>query len=105
MVLGNDPVFPGCLVEARPVGLLKMIDDGDEDFKIIAVQKDNPRHDHIKDLDDLKKASPHLFDEISHFFKVYKDLQKKKVEIIGWEGKDEAFKEIKKAEEMYKKEK
>jgi len=104
MVMGNNPVFPGCVVAARPVGILKLIDDGDEDFKILAVQKDNPRHDHIKDMEDLKKTNPHLLDEVAHFFKVYKDLQKKEIKIIGWEGCEAAYGEIKRAQEMYKKE-
>ncbi|MBS3902787.1 MAG: inorganic diphosphatase [Anaplasmataceae bacterium] len=102
MVLGGDPTFPGCVVAARPIGLLKMIDGGDEDFKILAVQKDNPRFDKIETIEDMKNFNPHLLDEVAHFFKVYKDLQKKEVKILDWEGKDEALKEIKRAQEMYK---
>lgn len=105
MIIGGDPVFPGCVIKARPIGLLKMIDGGEEDFKILAVQKDNPRMDAIKTLDDVEKWNSHMLKEISHFFKVYKELQEKEVKIIGWEGVEAAKQEIARAVEMFKKEK
>lgn len=101
MVLGGDPVFPGCLVEARPVGLLKMIDSGEEDFKILGVQVENPRFDHIETLKDVETFYPHLLKEIVHFMETYKELQGKKVETHGWEGKEAAYAEIKKAQQSY----
>lgn len=91
-VILDSSVFPGCLVEARPVGVLYMIDDGEKDEKIIAVPASDPRYDHIKDLADL---SPHLPKEIEHFFAHYKDLQNKTVEIIKWGGRDEALEMMK----------
>lgn len=77
------------MVEARPVGVLRMIDDGEKDEKIIAVPSKDPRYDHIHDLGDL---GPHFTKEIQHFFEHYKDLQNKKVEITGWGDKAEALK-------------
>lgn len=88
-VLLDNSVFPGCVVAARPIGVLNMIDDGEKDEKIIAVPAKDPRFDHINDLKDI---SPHTPKEIQHFFEHYKDLQGKKVEIIGWGGKEEALK-------------
>ncbi len=82
-VVLDHSVFPGCLVAARPVGMVKMVDDGENDEKIICVPAKDPRYDHITDLSQL---SPHLPKEIQHFFEHYKDLQGKKTEILGWEG-------------------
>jgi inorganic pyrophosphatase len=87
-VILDSSVFPGCLVRARAVGILFMIDDGDKDEKIIAVPADDPRYDHIKNISDLPK---HYQREIEHFFAHYKDLQNKKVEIIKWGDFSEAI--------------
>lgn len=87
-VILDASVFPGCLVRARAVGVLFMIDDGEKDEKIIGVPADDPRYEHIKDISDLAK---HLPKEIEHFFSHYKDLQNKKVEIIKWGNALEAL--------------
>src|SRR3990170_7001997 len=68
LVMGNEAVFPGCLVEARPIGLLKMIDSGEPDSKVLSVQEKNPRFATIKTLEDIEKYSPHLLQEIGHYF-------------------------------------
>ncbi len=99
MVLVNEPTVPGCLVTARPIGVMEMIDGGDKDHKILAVPVKDPRFDHIKDLKDVGE---HMLKEISHFFEHYKDLQNKKVEVKGWQGKEEAEKVILKSIKMYK---
>ncbi len=104
LVIGSDPIFPGCLVSARPIAMLNMIDGGEQDEKILAVQVDNPRFNKIKSLSDLEAWNDHLTKEVVHFMEVYKNLQGKKVEIKGWFGVEEAHAEIKKAQEMYKKE-
>lgn len=93
-VILDHSVFPGCVVEARPVGLLRMVDDGENDEKIICVPAKDVRYDHVKDLADLTE---HLPKEIQHFFEHYKDLQNKKVEITSWHGAAEAKGEIEKA--------
>ena len=102
MILGNDPLFPGCVVRVRPIGILKMIDAGEQDNKILGVQADNPRFDSIKDISDIEKFHTHHLKEIAHFFQTYKELQGKKVEILGWENAESAKKEIAKARKMYK---
>ena len=86
-VLLDTSVFPGCLVSARPIGILYMVDDGENDEKIIAVPADDVRFNHMNDLSDI---SPHIQKEIQHFFEHYKDLQNKKTEIIKWGNKDDA---------------
>jgi inorganic pyrophosphatase len=102
MVIGGDPLFPGCLVKARPLGLMKMIDKGEKDYKIIAVQKDNPRFESLQDFSDLERHYGHLLKEIAHFFLVYKELEGKKVEIGGWEGKEAACAEIIESQKMFR---
>ena len=105
MVIGNDPVPQGCMVRARPVGLIRMIDSGEEDFKIVAVQHDNPRFSHMKTIEDIEAYNPHLLKEIQHFFEVYKDLEGKKSEIQGFGGASEAHSEIRRAQVMFANEK
>jgi inorganic pyrophosphatase len=100
LVLGYEALVPGCLVEARPIGVLDMIDGGDGDAKVLAVPTSDPRYKEVKDLGDVE---PHILEEIKHFFKVYKDLQKKKVEVGEWRNAAEAKKDFAKSIELYKK--
>lgn len=86
-VLLNPSVFPGCLVEGRPIGVVMLIDDGEADEKIICVPARDPRMDNITDLDQL---GPHIQKEIQHFFEHYKDLQGKTTQVTGWGGVDVA---------------
>ena len=102
IILGGDPLFPGCVVKVRPIGMLKMIDSGEQDNKILGVQVNNPRFDNINDITDLEKLHTHSLKEIAHFFETYKQLQNKEVKIIGWENADAAKKEIKRSQDMYK---
>jgi inorganic pyrophosphatase len=104
LVIGSDPAITGTVEEVRPIGVLRMIDSGESDFKIIAVQKVNPRFDTIKDIKDIETWQPHLLKEVVHFMEHYKDLQGKKVETKGWGDAAEAKAEITKAAEAYKKE-
>ena len=101
LVLGDEPLVPGCIVEARPIGILDMIDGGEGDAKVLAVPTSDPRWKSTKDISDLE---PHLLEEIKHFFTVYKDLQMKKVEVGNWKGKEEAIKAVEQSIELYQKE-
>lgn len=94
LVVGGDPTFPGCLLKVRPIGLLRMFDEGEEDFKILGVQADNPRLTNINTIEDMENQDPHFLKEVVHFFEEYKKLEGKKVIIKGWEGKSQAFEEI-----------
>ncbi len=87
LVLVTNPTYPGILIEARPVGLLQMKDDGQMDDKIICVATNDPRYLHTTDITTIED---HYRSEIAHFFQVYKDLEGKKVEILGWKSAKEA---------------
>lgn len=87
LVLVNNPTYPGVLIEARPIGLLRMIDSGKTDDKILCAAKNDPRYSSYKDITNIEE---HVLKEIAHFFQVYKDLEGKKVEIIGWLPVEEA---------------
>ncbi|TCT25613.1 inorganic pyrophosphatase [Melghiribacillus thermohalophilus] len=91
LVLVTNPTFPGCVIEARVIGFLNMIDSGEEDQKLLAVPTEDPRFNDVQTLDDIPK---HKLDEIAHFFQTYKDLQGKKTEIGDWEGPEAAAKLI-----------
>jgi len=99
LVLVWEPTFPGCMIEARPVGLFRMHDEKGPDAKILCIPLGDPMWNYIKSLDDVP---PHLLKEIEHFFKVYKDLEEKKTGIEGWEGLDSALKDIKEAQARFK---
>jgi inorganic pyrophosphatase len=99
LVLVEDQTFPGCVIEARPVALMKMDDDGEQDDKVIAVPIEDPRYDHIEDLEDIPQQT---LDEIDEFFSTYKNLEEgKEVETLGWEDKQAAKDAIEHAQDLY----
>ena len=100
LVLVWEPTFPGCLIEAKPIGLFKMWDEKGPDEKILCVPVEDPLWNHIETLDDV---NPHLLKEIEHFFKIYKDLEKKNTGVEGWRGLSAALKIIKEARQRYQK--
>ena len=81
MVLISHPVFPGCVVEAKAIGVLEMSDDKGPDEKILCVATKDPRFNQRKSLNDLQD---HTKKEIFHFFEVYKTLEEKVVDVKGW---------------------
>jgi inorganic pyrophosphatase len=85
MVIMDEPTFPGCVIAARPIGMLEMIDGGDRDEKILCVPVKDPRYADVKCLNDI---APHRLDEIAEFFRSYKNLEKKVTEILGWQDVD-----------------
>lgn len=89
----TNPVPPLTVVRARAIGMITMIDGGDEDNKVIAVPVDDPRFAGINDISDLEQ---HKVDELVDFFKNYKRLQKKSVEVTGVYGASEARSEVEK---------
>ncbi|MBP7001291.1 inorganic diphosphatase [Amaricoccus sp.] len=91
LVLCDFPLQPGVVIRCRPVGVLKMEDDGGMDDKLIAVpvEKVDPFQAHIQDLEDV---APKTRERIKHFFEHYKDLEAGKwVKVIGWGDKAEAI--------------
>lgn len=103
MIITENPTFPGCLVEARPLAVLEMSDEAGIDNKILAVPLNNPYYNDYGELDDVP---PHLLKEIAHFFQEYKRLEEgKKTKIKGWGSKEKAFAIIKECCKRFKKEK
>lgn len=94
LMLLEEPIFPGVLVEARAIAIFDMVDDGGPDAKILCVPTD-PRWDHLQDLTDVPKF---LLENITHFFKHYKDLEPGKfVKTANWGNKTKAEEEIQKS--------
>lgn len=92
LVLVEAPSFPGCLMEVRPIGVLRMVDQGKGDEKILAVADSDPLYREVKDC---SQVFAHTLREIEHFFSIYKNLEGKKTRIAGWDGVDAARKIIK----------
>lgn len=88
MVLIDQPTFPGCVIAARPIGMLEMIDGGDRDEKILCVPDKDPRFAEVRSL---KNVAPHRLEEIAEFFRTYKNLEKKVTEILGWQDVDQVM--------------
>jgi inorganic pyrophosphatase len=100
LVIASTKTFPGCIVDARVLGYLDMIDNDEKDQKVIAVMEHDPRFSHIQSLDDIQD---HMKREIKHFFKTYKDLQQnKKVEVYDFHSQKEAIELIDECLERYK---
>lgn len=87
LVLVEAPSFPGCLIEVRPIGVLRMIDQGKKDEKILAVADSDPLY---QQTSDASQVFPHQLREIEHFFSMYKYLEDKRTEMAGWGGADAA---------------
>jgi inorganic pyrophosphatase len=100
LVLGTEPVVPMSIMRAIPIGVMKMVDQGEEDDKIIAVHADDPEYGPYVTLEQLP---PHRAREIERFFLDYKLLEKKKVEVKGIHGRDVALKVIEDAKALYRK--
>jgi inorganic pyrophosphatase len=91
LVVISEPTFPGCIVRARPVGVLDMQDEKGHDYKVLAVAHDDPRWDETGALGDL---SPHRLREIENFFDIYKELEGRKTNVSGWLGIEDAWRII-----------
>ncbi len=100
LVITDEPTFPGCIIHARPIGILRLIDTGKGDHKVIAV----PMNDKIyRDVDDIDHIPEYRLEEFAHFFTVYKLLEKRAVKVKGWQGAKEAKNEIVSSIARYKK--
>jgi inorganic pyrophosphatase len=102
LVLVDAPSFPGCVIEVRPIGVLRMIDQGEHDEKILAVVENDPVYRQIREG---KEVFPHRLREIEHFFSIYKSLEGKKTEIAGWSGAEAAHKLIKEGQTRFQNDK
>src|SRR3954462_6691855 len=95
-----QPTYFGLHVPIRIIGVLKMIDKGEQDDKLLAVNAGEPELNHIRELKDVPLEKQN---KIKYFFAHYKDLENKKVEIGAFEGKEQAEKLLKECQEAYQK--
>jgi inorganic pyrophosphatase len=102
LVVTPLPLVPGSVIRCRPVGLLRMEDDGGEDAKILAVPVDKLTRLY-RQVNSFRDLPEELLERIAHFFQHYKDLEPGKwVKLRGWEGPEEAKREIVAAVETYR---
>lgn len=99
LVITTLPVQAMCLMEAKVVGVMQMVDSGDADDKIIAVAAKDPGVNHYNNIEELPK---HFFDELRHFFQEYKKLENKMVVVDQFGDKTTALKIIEEAINFYK---
>ena len=98
LVITSQPVQAMCLMEAKVIGVMQMIDNGDGDDKIIAVAANDPS---VKHYNNIEEIPPHFFDELRHFFEEYKTLENKKVEVNEFGDKAKALAIIEDAMKLY----
>ncbi len=100
LVLCSEPIAPMTLMRVYPIGVMRMMDGGKMDDKIIAVPFSDPTYLGISSIDGLP---PHIFDEIMHFFTVYKQLENKETDVRSLFGRTKAEEIIREAIECYEK--
>ena len=88
LVLCSEPLEPLTLVRCYPIGMIRMKDGGKNDEKIIAIPYNEPTY---KEYCDIKQLPKHIFDEMSHFFSVYKALEHKETVVDEAQGAEEAI--------------
>ncbi len=94
LLLCAQTLEPMTLVKAKPIGVISMVDNGQGDEKIIAVPSNDPTYNHYNDISELPS---HIFDEMSHFFTVYKNLENKQTAVNEVMGREKAVEIIEKA--------
>jgi inorganic pyrophosphatase len=98
IVMVNEPTFSGCLIEARVLGLFRMIDRSKNDFKVFGVPHTDPLFAEIQSLSDVPH---HFLREVEHFFATYKQLEGAHVETHGWASAADALAEVKASVERF----
>ncbi|TDS16196.1 inorganic diphosphatase [Sphingobacterium paludis] len=101
LVICSVDILPLTLVEAKVIGVMNMVDGGEQDDKIIAVAKNDPIYNYITDIEQL---APHVMKEIVQFFESYKALEKKSVQVEGLHGRARAQEILLESIELYNKE-
>ncbi len=82
MVIMEEPTFAGCLIKARPIGVLDMHDSGAYDGKLLCIPNADPRK---KSITSIRQIAPSQLEEVSEFFRTYKSLEGRVVVIDGWQ--------------------
>ena len=100
LVLCGEAIYPMTLVQVYPIGCMRMIDGGKEDDKIIAIPFSDPTYRDVKSIDELPA---HIFDEMMHFFSVYKQLENKQTAVKELFGPNEAKEIIRDCIDLYQK--
>jgi inorganic pyrophosphatase len=98
LVLGQGPVTPLCIMMAKPIGVMEMIDQGESDDKIIAVHANDPEYSHYNSIHELP---PHTMTEIRRFFEDYKALENKSVVVERFLDRPDGIRVIQKAVDLY----
>ena len=98
LVLCAESVQPMTLIRVYPIGVMRMLDDGREDDKIIAIPFSDPTYNNIRSIDELPA---HIFDEIMHFFKVYKQLENKQTDVKTLYDREKAEQIVREAIDGY----
>jgi inorganic pyrophosphatase len=98
LVMVNEPTFSGCLIEARVVGMFRMTDHGQPDYKVLGVPRSDPLFNDVHCLEDLPQ---HFLKEVEHFFVSYKQLEGTEVKAEGWAPVDAAADEVRSSVDRY----
>lgn len=101
LIFITEPVFPGCVLSVRPIGLIDMDDDKGKDWKVVSVAHTDSRYATAQNLDDIED---HFKKEIQQFFEVYKQLENKTVIFNGWLPREKAYEVIRSSHEKFLKE-
>lgn len=98
LVLCSESILPMTVVHCYPIGVLSMVDSGSRDEKIIAIPFNDPVYNNYTDIEQLPR---HIFEEMTHFFTVYKELEGKQTAVSEMKGKREAIEIVARAMESY----
>lgn len=99
LVIMDQPTPPGCVIECRPIGVMRMRDGKNRDDKILSVPSSNPK---FKDFKDLEDVPPQFKEELIHFFQEYANLTGETVNIIAWENAKDALRTIDRGKDLYR---
>lgn len=99
LVLCSEQIYPMTLVKCYPIGMITMIDSGSSDEKIIAIPKDDPMYNIYTDVSELPA---HIFEEMKHFFSVYKMLENKTTQVDDIQNREKAIETITNCISLYK---
>jgi inorganic pyrophosphatase len=99
LVMVNEPTFSGCLIETRVLGMFRMRDRGQNDFKVLGVPNADPL---FRELTKLADLPAHFLREVEHFFTTYKQLEGVKIEPLGWVQAAEATAEVRASVERFR---